>query len=125
MKNPDGPLLIVHRVHAHEDFNRTAQILLLLLNEAQRQHPDTNRCLRLEIDGHRDSKGDFDHDMLELQSKFMMEFLMQFLTSAEFPAGKIQNPNPQINEIPPSLDLIKIDRPPTAGSDAFNPKPRF
>ena len=104
MKNQDGPLLIVHRVHAHEDFNRTAQILLLLLNEAQRQHPDTNRCLRLEIDGHRDSKGDFDHDMLELQSKFMMEFLMQFLTSAEFPAGKIQNPNPQINEIPPSLE---------------------
>ena len=63
--------------------------------------------------------------MFELQSKFMMEFLIQFLTSAEFPAGKIQNPNPQINEIPPSLDLIKIDRPPTAGSDAFNPKPRF
>ncbi len=125
MKNPADAIAIFHRVHAHEDFIRTAQILLLLLNKAQRQHPGRNRCLHLEIDGHRDSKGDFDLDMHELQTKFMTEFLLQFLTSAEFPLCKIQNTNPQINEIPERLDLIKIDRPPTAGSDEFKPKPRF
>jgi len=124
MKTPDA-IAIVHRVHPHEDFSRTAQILLVLLNKAQRQHPGRNRCLHLEIEGHRDSKGDFDHDMLELQSKFMAEFLIQFLTRAELPLCAIQNPNPQIDEIPESLNLIKVDQPPSDGSDEFKPKPRF
>ena len=124
MKDPDS-IVIAHRVLAHEDFNRTAQILLLLLNQAQRQHPGKKRCLYLEIVGHRDSKGDFDHDMLELQSKFMADFLIQFLSRAELPLCAIQNPNPQINEIPASLGLVKVDRPPTDGSDEFRSKPRF
>jgi len=63
--------------------------------------------------------------MFELQTKFMTEFLLQFLTSADLPCCKLQNPNPQIDEIPESLALIKIDRPPSAGSDEFKPKPRF
>jgi hypothetical protein len=124
MKDPDA-IAIVHRVRANEDFNRTAQILLVLLNKAQRQFPGRRRCLYLEIDGHRNSKGEFDNDMFELQSKFMGEFLIQFLTSAETPLGTFQNPNPQNNQIPESLDLIKVDRPPNDGADEFNPKPRF
>jgi hypothetical protein len=31
MKNPAGPIAIAYRVLAHEDFDRTAQILLKLL----------------------------------------------------------------------------------------------
>src|ERR1035438_5562164 len=104
MKDPTDAIAIVHRVHAHEDFSRTAQILLVLLNKAQHQHPERKRWLYLEIDGHRDSKGDFDHDMLELQSKFMAEFLLQFLTRMESPMGVLQNPNPQNDTIPESLD---------------------
>lgn len=125
MKDPADAIAIAHRVLAHEDFNRTAQILLLLLNKAQRLYPGRNRCLYLEIDGHRNSDGVFDGDMFELQSKFMGEFLIQFLTRAESPLGAFQNPNPQNNEIPERLDLIKVDRPPTDGPDEFKPKPRF
>lgn len=125
MKHPADAIAIVHRVHAHEDFNRTAQVLLVLLNKAQREYPGRKRCLYLEIDGHRNLEGRFDDDMFELQSKFMEEFLIQFLTQVQSPLGTFQNPNPQNNEIPERLDLIKVDRPPTGGSGGFEPKPRF
>ena len=125
MRDPADAIAIVHRAHAHEDFNRTAQILLVLLNKAQSQHPGKKRCLYLEIDGHRNSAGGFDNDMFELQSKFMGEFLIQFLTRAESPLGAFQNPNPQNNEIPESLNLIKIDRPPSDGPEEFKPKRRY
>lgn len=124
MNDPDS-IAIAHRVLAHEDFNRTAQILLLLLNRAQRQHPGKKRCLFLEIDGHKNSAGEFDHDMFELQTKFMADFLIQFLTRVESPAGVFENPNPQNDTIPESLGLIKVDRPPSDGPDEFKTKPRF
>jgi len=125
MKDPADAIAIVHRVHVHEDFTRTAQILLVLLTQAQQQHPGKKRCLYIEIDGHRDSKGDFDRDMLELQSKFMMDFLFQFLTRVEMPLGSFQNPNPQNNVIPPSLNLIKVDRPSSDGLGESKTNPRF
>jgi len=125
MKDPADTIAIVHRVLASEDFNRTAQILLVLLNNAQRQHPGMKRCLYLEIEGHRDSKGDFDHDMIELQSKFMMEFLLQYLTRVEMPLAVLENPNPQNNAIPESLNLIKIDRPSSDGLGEPKINPRF
>ena len=124
MKDPADAIAIVHKVLASEDFNRTAQILLVLLNKAQLQHPGKKRCLYLEIDGHRDSKGDFDHDMLELQTKFMGDFLLQFLTRVEMPLGAFVNPNPQNNVIPESLSLIKIDRP-SDGLGESKMTPRF
>ena len=124
MNDPADAIAIVHRVHVDEDFSRSAQILLVLLNKAQLQHPGRKRCLYLEIDGHRDSKGDFDHDMFELQTKFMMDFLLQFLTRVEMPSGSIQNPNPQNDVIPENLSLIKIDRP-SDGLGDFKTNPRF
>ena len=125
MKDPADATAIVHRVLAHEDFDRTAQILLVLLTKAQQQHPGKKRCLYLEIEGHRDSKGDFDHDMFELQTKFMVDFLLQFLTRVEMPSGAIENPNPQNNVIPESLNLIKVDRPSSDGLGESKTNPRF
>jgi len=125
MKNPPDSIAIAHRVFAGEDFDHTAQILLALLTKAQRQHPGKKRYLYLEIDGHRNSDGGFDNDMFELQSKFMGEFLIQFLTRAESPLGAFQNPNPQTNEVPERLDLVKVDRPTPGGSDELKTKPRF
>ncbi len=114
MKNRADSIAISHRVLAHEDFDRTAQILLSLLRNAQQKFPGAKRCLYLEIDGHRNSEGGFDHDMLDLQSKFMTEFLLQFLTRAETPLAVLENPNPQKNQIPDELHLIKVD-PPASG----------
>src|SRR5436309_1176620 len=112
MNQPTGPIAIAHRVLAHENFDRTAHILLKLLNNAQRKFPAAKRSLFLEIDGHRNSNGGFDEEILELQSKFMQEFLLQFLTRAVTPLAEFENPNPQIDVIPQELHLVRFDRPP-------------
>ena len=85
MKTPDDAIAIAHRVLAHEDFDDTARILLKLLNDAQSKFPGAKRYLYLDIDGHRNSKGRFDQDMLELQTKFMEDLLIQFLIGADTP----------------------------------------
>jgi hypothetical protein len=126
MNDPASPLAIAHRVLAHEDFDRSAQILLQLLNDAQRKFPGAKRSLFLEIDGHRNSNGGFDDDMLDLQSKFMHEFLLQFLTRAVTPLAEFENPKPQNNIIPEELHLIRVDRaPPSDGSGESDGKRRF
>ena len=125
MKRTASGIAIAHRVFAHEDFDHTANILLQLLNNAQRQFAGAKRHLYLDIDGHRNSAGGFDDDMLELQSKFMAEFLIQFLTRADTPLGSFQNPNPQNDKIPEEMQLIRVDRPPSGGLDQSAIKPRF
>jgi hypothetical protein len=126
MKEPAGPIAIAHRVLAHEEFDQTAYILLKLLNNAQRKFPGTNRSLFLEIDGHRKPNGDFDDDMLELQTKFMDEFLLQFLTRVVTPVAEFKNPNPQNDVIPTELHLVRVDRPPPPdGSGESGAKRRF
>ena len=125
MKTPDDAIALVHRVLAHEDFDETARILLKLLNDAQSKFPGAKRYLYLDIDGHRNSKGGFDQDMLELQTKFMGEFLIQFLIGADTPLAKLKNPKPQNNEIPKELNLIKIDPPASGRPGESRIKPRF
>jgi hypothetical protein len=62
--------------------------------------------------------------MLQLQTKFMEEFLIQFLSGADKPLAKLKNPKPQNDEIPKELNLIKID-PASSGPDESKLKPRF
>jgi hypothetical protein len=124
MKNPASPIAIAHRVLAHEDFDHTVQILLKLLSKAQREFPGAKRSLFLEIDGHRNSNGGFDDDMLELQSKFMEEVLLQFLTRVVTPLAEFKNPKPQTNVIPEELNLIRVD-PPPPGTGGLEVNHRF
>lgn len=109
MKPTKPPVIIAHRVLVHETFENSAHTLLRLLHLAQRQAPHSERVLHLDIDGHRNLDGGFDDDMFELQTKFMTEILMKFLTHAETPLGSIRNPLPQNNNIPTVLNLIKAD----------------
>ena len=126
MNQAARPIAIAHRVLAHEDFDQTAQILLQLLTKAQREFPGAKRSLVLEIDGHRNSNGGFDDDMLELLSNFMQEFLLQFLTRVVTPLAEIRNPNPQNHAIPEELHLVRVDRPsPFEGSGESGVKRRF
>lgn len=66
MKKPAGIIVIAHVVSAHEDFDHAAHTLFRLLRDTQRRHPGCPRALYLEIDGHRNAAGEFDHDMFEL-----------------------------------------------------------
>jgi hypothetical protein len=57
--------------------------------------------------------------MLELQTKFMEEFL----SGADTPLAKLKNPKPQNDEILKELNLIKID-PGSGGPGESKIKPR-
>ena len=97
-----------YTVTERQNFEQAVYWLLQLLQEAQRDYPDEPRHLHLAIEGHRLPNGDFDHDMLELQSKFLTEFLIDYLTSATIPLCEIRNPRPQKKEIPP-LSIFQRD----------------
>ena len=47
--------------------------------------------------------------MLELQSKFVTKFLMQFLSRMVMPLATLDNPGPQRNDIPEKLILYAKD----------------
>jgi len=114
MKTTKPPVVIAHQVLAHENFDKAAQTLLSLLHCAQRQCPGAERVLYLDLEGHTNPDGGFDDDMYELQTKFMVEILMKFLTRAETPLGVYRNSMPQDNNIPEALNLIQVDGSQTA-----------
>jgi len=124
MRKPAGVIIIAHVVSAHEDFDHAAQTLLHLLKETQRRHPGCPRALYLEIDGHRNAAGEFDREMIELQTAFMRRFLLQFLVCAETPLGSFENPKPQNEAIPEELNILEFDRPQSGGPRKAR-KPRF
>ena len=114
MKTTKPSVVISHRIFAHENFDKAAQTLLRLLHRAQLQSPGAERVLFLDIDGHTNPNGGFDDDMFELQTKFMAEILMKFLTRVETPLGAYRNSRPQDNNIPEALNLIRVDSSQTA-----------
>jgi hypothetical protein len=80
-KDHDG-VHLDYSVTEGQDFDQAVFGLLQLVQQAQRDHPDEPRHLHLAIERHRLPNGDFDLDALELQSKFLMEFLMEYLAGA-------------------------------------------
>lgn len=105
----DRGVAIYHCVYAHEGFEESAQILFKLVRNAKERVPGKKRLLYLDIEGHRNSEGGFDADMLELQKEFLVGFLAQFLSEISAPLVKAKNTKPQNNDIPPEL-LIEDQR---------------
>jgi len=104
----DG-VALYHVVLANEGFEGTASNLFQLIRKAQAERPDQKRTLYLDIEGHRNADGGFDAEMLELQSKFATEFLMQFLSRIVMPLATLDNPRPQRNDLPDELILFAKD----------------
>ena len=96
---------IYHRVMRNENFEKAANDLYDLLIETQKKYPDSPRILYLDIDGHCNSNGVFDKDMLELQKEFCTDFLLQFFEEINTPLGKIKNCNSQNNNLPERLEI--------------------
>ena len=112
-QTPEGNVALYYRAKAGQGFLECARELFHLVREAQERFPNRNRLLSLDIDGHRNQRGEFDSDMLELQSKFMIEFLMPYLTEARGPMTHLKKPRPQNNAVPEALSIF--DRPPDSG----------
>jgi hypothetical protein len=94
---------LYHVVYAREGFEEAAQHLFKMVQRAQELQPDRKRVLFLDIEGHRNSKGGFDSDMLELQKDFLIGFLGRFLSEIRCPLAHLRNPGEQDNEIPGTL----------------------
>lgn len=100
---------IYHVAYKHEGFAATAQVLFKLVQDAQQRSPGKARKLFLDIEGHRNSKGGFDPDMLELQTEFLPGFLGPFLSEIHCPLAHVTNHKAQNDDIPPAL-IVRDER---------------
>jgi hypothetical protein len=97
---------LYHAVYSNEGFNEAATALFDLVREAEQRSPGQRRILYLDIDGHRNDKGGYDLDMHELQTHFVVEFLMPFLAEVHLPIGlHVVNPEPQRDDVPDTLEI--------------------
>lgn len=103
---PEAAIALYHSVRSHEDFEHAARALLDLVRKAATEFPGKPRHLYLDIDEHRNDADGFDHDMFELQSNFLLTFLMPLLTEATVPLGKYRNEN-QSEDVPDGLHITQ------------------
>mgnify|MGYP005776518739 CR=1 FL=1 len=111
-RNPDGEdkkIAIYHVVYENETFEDAASMLFGLISEAQKINPGKDRILYLDIDGHRNEKGGFDRDMLELQMEYMLGFLLKYLKEVVMPLARVKNKNKQNNDIPDKFFILSND----------------
>lgn len=109
MSDKPEKIALYHVVRPREKFNFSAQSIMKCLQIAQKNKPDVPRVLYLDIEGHRNKAGGFDHDMYELQTHFMLKFVAGFVSEIHMPLGEgyISNPKPQNNDIPERLDIFE------------------
>ena len=96
---------IYHVVLEDENFVIAAKMLYNLVYMAQQENPNQPRALYLDIDGHRNEQGGFDHDMLELQKDFVLGFLLPFLSEVHMPLLAAVNQKLQQNEMAEELEI--------------------
>jgi HNH endonuclease len=102
---------LFHVVLSDEDFSCAANDIFAIIRAAQEKAPNSRRSLYLDIDGHRNGKGGFDHDMYELQRHFLLGFMFQYLAELNMPLISVQNPKAQINDVPLSLGVVdRLDK---------------
>jgi hypothetical protein len=102
---------LYHIVYRDEGFEEAATALFEILREAERIYPGQCRILYLDIEGHRNEQGGYDHDMFELQRNFVLGVLMPFLAEVHMPIpGQVINRNPQRNDIPDKLIIAPADK---------------
>ncbi len=97
---------IYHCIYSDEDFETSAKILFNLVLSAQREKPNLKRVLFLDIEGHRNKKGGFDHDMFELQMHFILRFLMDYLKEVRMPLFAVKNKKRQKNDLPQYFSIV-------------------
>lgn len=101
---------IYHLVLPEENFCTSANHIWSLVRSAQARLPNKPRRLYLDIDGHRNKAGGFDHDMFELQRYFLLGFMAQYLVELHMPLVGVRTNKAQANDVPDQLEIIeKLD----------------
>ncbi|MEU6777142.1 HNH endonuclease [Streptomyces sp. NPDC046759] len=99
---------IYHDMKVYENFERSAQRIFECVQAAQRRSPGAPRYLCLDVQGHRNAAGGYDHDAFELMQDFAMGYLGQYLTEVSTPLIHVRMKEKQRNDIP---DILQIGYP--------------
>ena len=112
-KNPNkeiGKIAIYHEVYEDETFEQAASTLFGLVSNAQKDFPNYERVLYLDIAGHKNENSGFDNDMFELQCEYMVQFLGKYLSEIHMPLGNLINKEKQINDIPEKFYILSDEK---------------
>ena len=104
--------VLYHVVYKHETFEQAARALVDLVAFSQRESPGEARSLFLDIEGHRNPEGGFDHDMFELQKEFLIGYLLQFMTEIRTPLYHVRNNKGQRDDVPEGVYFEGQEAPP-------------
>jgi hypothetical protein len=107
-----------------ENFERSAYRLLEMVKDAQRRSPGAARTLWVEIHGHRNHLGGFDHDAFEIIAHFVPVFLSPYFTEYRTPWHLAKNTKKQRNDIPSELIISSLPGEETS-YDVESLAPRF
>lgn len=106
-KNAKG-VALYHDMAVYENFERCAHRLLEIVRRAQRVQPGAPRFLYLDVQGHRNSKGGYDHDAWEIMNHFVLEWIGPYLSRIHTPLISGERKDRQRNDVP---DLLEIHYP--------------
>ncbi|SNY80370.1 hypothetical protein SAMN04244553_1932 [Nocardia amikacinitolerans] len=97
--------VIYHDMAVYENFERCVRRIFEVIHNVQRAHPGKPRHLFLDVQGHRNDAGGYDHDAYELMRNFIPQLLFPFLTEAKTPLYHARNSKRQQNDIPTDLQI--------------------
>ncbi|WP_245769197.1 HNH endonuclease [Streptomyces indicus] len=109
---------IYHDMKVYENFERCAIRIFECIKQAEKSSPGAPRSLYIDIQGHRNEAGGFDHDAFELIKDFALGFLGDYLTEIHTPLYHVRNPGKQRNDIPEVLQINHPDDGSKYGYDA-------
>ncbi len=103
----DQAIALYYLVKEEVGFEEATQEIMQLLFESNKQSQFQDRILYIDIEGHINCEGKYDHDMQELQRDFITNFLLDFFTEIHTPLTFYKNSKPQRNDIPDELRILK------------------
>jgi len=81
----DKAMLFYHLVKKHEGWETSAGMIIDMINSSGQKFPGKPRILVLDIEGHRNSEGGFDHEMWVLQHDVVQKMLSGYFTEVQMP----------------------------------------
>ncbi|HEX4370149.1 MAG TPA: hypothetical protein VH019_02290 [Rhizomicrobium sp.] len=99
--------VLYHRIFSTDDFATAASDIIRLVHGSQKHVPNRRRLLFVDIEGHRQKRGNFDSDMFELQYQFLSDFVIPYVTEIHMPLFSVQNTKAQVNEVPEGVFFMK------------------
>ena len=109
---------IYHDMKVYENFERSAQRIFECVQAAQKHSPGAPRHLYLDVQGHRNDAGGYDHDAIELMQDFAMGYLGEYLTEISTPLLHVRNPKRQRDDLP---DALRIGYPDDGSDYGYDP----